>query len=138
MKKGETTLDWRQLEGIRPFIDLRLLPENSADITSQVSEILPAKKELAGAVARLALEYPRSWEPLIDEAAIRELFDDCFEFHFLKQPIYEPRIRLPEDKPVGSLTAAELLNEYWKVSGTPDHEVDTLNKLAGEILEGEE
>jgi exonuclease SbcD len=138
VEKGKTKLDWRQLEGIRPFVDLRLKLESNEDITQQVNAILPGKDKLGGAMARLALEYPRSWEPLIDEAAIRDLFEACFEFHFLKQPIYEPRIRLPEDKAVGSLTAAELLDEYWKVSGTPEDEIEYLNRLAGEVLESDE
>ena len=83
------------------------------------------------------LRYPRAWEPLIDEAAIRELAKDTFEFHFIKQPQTDPRIRLPKDRVIGSLTAEELLEQYWKVSQTPTDEIKQLNLLAGEIIHPE-
>ena len=87
---------------------------------------------------RLVLDYPHSWEPLLDEAGIRELAKDTFEFHFQKAPIYEPRLRLKKDQAVGELSPAELLDEYWRVSGTPEDEIEELNRLAREILEPDE
>jgi exonuclease SbcD len=68
IKKGKTKLDWRELKGIRPFVDLRLKLESSDDITGQIAKALPQGEELEGAALRLVLEYPRSWEPLLDEA----------------------------------------------------------------------
>ena len=32
--------------------------------------VLPAPDELAGAMLRLTIDYPREWEALIDEAAL--------------------------------------------------------------------
>ncbi len=136
--KGKTKLDWRELKGIRSFLDLRLKLESSEDITSQIQEALPGEKKLEGAVLRLVLEYPRSWEPLLDESAIRELASGTLEFHFQKAPIYEPRLRLGQDQAVGELTPQELLDAYWRVSGTPDDEIQELNQLAREILDPEE
>ena len=113
IKKGKTILDWRRLENIRPFVDVSLMLGSSDDITEQVKKALPSGKKLDGAVTRLVLEYPKAWDPLIDENSIRDLVKDSFEFHFLKQPQYEPRIRLPKGQAIGSLTPEELLDQYW-------------------------
>lgn len=136
--KGKTKLDWRELKGIRPFVDLRLELESSEDITRQIQEALPDENKLEGAVLRLVLEYPRSWEPLLDEPAIRELASGTLEFHFQKTPIYEPRLRLGQDQAIGELSPQELLDAYWRVSGTPEDEIQELNQLAREILDPEE
>ena len=138
VRKGKTKLDWRELKGIRPFLDLHLKLASSEDITGQIEKALPPEKKLEGAVVRLVLDYPHSWEPLLDEAGIRTLAKDTFEFHFQKAPIYEPRLRLKKDQAVGELSPAELLDEYWRVSGTPEDEIEELNRLAREILEPDE
>ncbi len=138
IKKGKTKLDWHRLENIRPFVDVSLTLSSSDDITGQVKKALPKLEKLEGAVTRLVLEYPKAWDPLIDENSIRELVKDSFEFHFLKQPQYEPRIRLDKNQSVGSLTSKQLLNEYWRVSQTPEDEIKSLNQLAGEILHTDE
>ena len=136
--KGKTELDWRQLKNIRPFVDVSLTLSSSDDITGQVKKALPKTEELEGAVTRLVLEYPKGWDPLINENSIQELVKGSFEFHFLKQPQYEPRIRLPKDRAIGSLTPEELLDQYWITSQTPEDEIKSLNQLAGEILQPDE
>jgi exonuclease SbcD len=138
IEKGKTSLDWRELSDIRSFVDLHLTLESKENITDQIKEIMPADDQLVGAVARLTLEYPRAWEPLIDESSIRGLMKDTFEFHFHKEPVYEPRLRLPKDRTVGSLSPEELLDEYWRISGTPDEERKELNSLARDILHPDE
>ncbi|MCK5793559.1 MAG: hypothetical protein KAH12_02560, partial [Anaerolineales bacterium] len=138
VKKGKTKLNWHRLKNIRPFVDVSLTLSSSDNITDQVKKALPAPEKLDGAVARLVMEYPKAWDPLIDENAIRELLKDSFEFHFLKQPQYEPRIRLPKGKAIGSLTPEELLDQYWITSQTPEDEIKSLNQLAGEILHPDE
>ena len=138
VNKGKTKLDWRRLKNIRPFVDLYLELKTSDDITDQIKKALPKSDKLEGSVARLVLNYPKAWDPLIDENAIRELMKGCFEFHFLKQPLFESRIRLDENQTVGSLTPEQLLTEYWRVSKTPEDEVKSLNQLAGEILHPDE
>jgi exonuclease SbcD len=134
VKKGKTELEWRQLKSIRPFVDRYLKLESKEKITEQVKQALPPPKELKGAIVRLVLDYPRAWDPLIDENAIRELANESFEFHFVKQPQTEPRIRLPKDKAIGTLSPEELLDQYWQVSQTPKDEIKSLNKLASGIL----
>ena len=138
VEKGSTSLDWRQLEQIRPFVDVNLELKSNENITEQVKEALPSSAELQEAIVRLVLEYPRAWDVLIDEPAIRELVKGSFEFQFLKQPQYEPRIRLPKDRVIGSLTPEELLEQYWKVSKTPPDEIKSLNQMARDIFHSDE
>ena len=138
IKKGKTKLDWRELKNIRPFVDLSLTLTDNQKITEEIKQALPPEEKLADAIVRLVLEYPQAWDALIDEPAIYELVKGSFEFHFLKQPQYEPRIRLPKDRVIGSLTADELLDQYWEVSQTPDEEIKSLNKLARDILHPDE
>ncbi len=138
VEKGSTSLDWRQLEQIRPFVDISLELKSNENITEQVKEALPSSAELQEAIVRLVLEYPRAWDVLIDEPAIRELVKGSFEFQFLKQPQYEPRIRLPKDRVIGSLTPEELLEQYWKVSKTPPDEIKSLNQMARDIFHSDE
>ncbi len=138
VKKGKTTLDWRELKKIRRFVDLRLTLESSENITGQIQKALPSEKELEGALLRLVLEYPRTWESLLDEAAIRNLAKGTLEFHFQRAPIYEPRLRLEKDQAVGELSPHELLDAYWRISGTPEDEIQELNQLAREILDPDE
>ena len=40
----------------------------------------------------------------------------AFEFHLVKRPQMETRIRLPDDQSVGSLNALELLEIYWRAN----------------------
>ncbi len=132
--QGKTKLDWHKLENIRPFVDQYLKLTSKDKITDQILKALPSSDLLKDAIIRLVLEYPRAWDPLIDEPAIRELVKDSFEFHFVKQPQSEVRIRLPKDRAIGSLSPEELLDQYWKISQTPEDEIKSLNKLTQEII----
>jgi exonuclease SbcD len=132
--RQNTQVSWRKLEGIRPFIDRFLRLENRDGITEQLHEALPAAEQLQGAIARLVLEYPRDWESLIDEAALRELTADCFEFHLVKRPQTESRIRLPGDQAIGSLTPLELLERYWRANHIEDAQIESLHDLAAQVI----
>ena len=134
INKGKTKLDWRQLKAIRPFVDRYLKLESNDNITEQVKKALPGPGKLTDAIVRVVLEYPRAWDPLIDESAIRDLVKESFEFHFVKQPQTEPRIRLPKNTAIGTLSPEELLDQYWQVSQTPKKDIKILNELARGIL----
>jgi exonuclease SbcD len=134
VKQGKTKLDWHKLENIRPFVDQYLKLTSKEKITDQIKKALPSSDLLKDAIIRLVLEYPRAWDPLIDEPAIRELVKESFEFHFVKQPQSKVRIRLPKDRAIGSLSPEELLDQYWEISQTPEDEIKSLNKLAQEII----
>ena len=138
VEKGKTKVDWRKLTGIRPFQDRYLKLESQQDITDQVLNALPAPDVMADAIVRLVLEYPRAWAPLIDDRAIQEHASDAFEFHLVKRPQMDERIRLPQDQTVGDLSPAELLERFWQASHVPEADVEALQKLAAEILQEEE
>jgi exonuclease SbcD len=147
--KGSTDVEWRQLEGIRPFVDRfvdlpalvaqgDVSPDSQEGISQRLREALPPLDQLEGAIVRLVIEYPRDWEPLIDESALREYTAGAFEFHLVKRPQMETRIRLPEDQTVGSLSPLELLELYWRAAHTDPQEIDALSELAAEIIKGDD
>ncbi len=134
VERGMTVVEWRQLEGIRTFVDRAVKLDSPEGISDQLRDALPPADQLEGAIVRLVLEYPREWETLIDEAALREYTAEAFQFHLVKRPQMEARIRLPEDQAVGSLTPLELLDLYWKASHTDMDESEALSELAAEII----
>jgi len=137
IEKNNTQVDWRQLTGIRPFVDRFILLENQEGISDQLRAALPPSDQLEDAVVRLVIEYPREWESLIDEAALQEHAALAFQFNLVKRPQQESRIRLPEDQTMGSLSPQELLEYYWKAYHIDADEIQTLQTLAGEIIQGE-
>jgi len=134
IERGKTKVHWKKLDHIRPFVDKYLNLKSKENITAQLRAALPTPEALQGAIVRLVLEYPRAWSPLIDESILQEHREQAFEFHLVKRPISEARIRLPEDQTVGSLSPLELLNHYWRANHTPPAEAETLNALAEEII----
>ena len=44
-------------------------------------------------------------------------------------------MRIPDDQNVGSMSAMELLDLYWKASHTKAEDIDTLNQLAAEVID---
>ena len=134
VEKGQTEIDWRKLEDIRPFHDRYLKLDSQKDITAQVISALPEPEIMEDAVVRLVLEYPRAWAPLIDDGAIQEHASEAFEFHFVKRPQMDERIRLPQDQTVGDLAPAELIEKFWQASHTPEEDVAALQELVAEIL----
>jgi exonuclease SbcD len=144
VEKGQTQVEWRKLEDVRPFVDRRAVlgpalsrvEGTSENVTETLKSTLPKAKELEGAIVRLTVEYPRELDPLIDEAALRKYAEGAFEFHLVKRPQMEARIRLPADQTVSSLSPLDLLDQYWRASHM--EEAEELQKLAQEIIAGEE
>jgi DNA repair protein SbcD/Mre11 len=136
--KGSSEVEWRQLRGIRSFVDRFIRLEQQDKISDQLRDALPPPDQLEGAIVRLVLEYPREWEAMIDETSLREHAEDAFEFHLVKRPQQENRIRLPEDQTMGSLSALELLQLYWQANHTDEKETQDLLDLAGHIIRGDE
>jgi DNA repair protein SbcD/Mre11 len=142
--KGQTQVEWKKLDGVRPFVDCRAVlgpalnggEESDKSVTETLLSALPKANELEGAIVRLTVEYPREWDTLIDDAALRKHTEAAFEFHLVKRPQVEARIRLPADQTVSSLSPLDLLDQYWRASHTEDAE--DLQKLAQEIIFGEE
>lgn len=136
--RGRTRVEWRKLDAIRPFFDRRVVLDSPQEVTEALKAALPAPHEMAGAIVRLTVEYAREWDSLIDEPALRTHAADCFEFHLIKRPRIEARIRLPADQTISSLSPLELLDQYWRASHLEASELDSLQKLAGEIIEGKD
>ncbi len=138
VQRGSTSLEWHKLANIRPFIDRSVKIESDEQINQQIEDVLPADEELKDAIFRLTIEYPRDWEAMIDEGALRERCAPAFDFRLVKRPQVESRIRLPDDQNIGSLSPLELLEKYWQATHTDPDEVEQLSKLAAEIIASEE
>jgi len=132
--KGSTSYEMRELTGIRKFIDRAIDLKSDENVTEQILKALPAAQAMQDAIVRLTIEYPRDWESLIDEAALRETALGAFEFHLVKRPQIETRSRIPEGTVVGSLSAEELLDYYWKSAHTEAVDTEVLQALAKEII----
>ncbi|MCI0520968.1 MAG: exonuclease SbcCD subunit D [Chloroflexi bacterium] len=134
VERGRAGVDWRKLEGVRPFIDNFVRLEDKELLAGQLRAALPPTDKLEGAIVRLVLEYPRDWEPLIDENSLHQQADGAFEFHLVKRPVMESRVRLPEDQALGSLTPLELLDIYLRAAHNDEAENGALLALAQEIV----
>jgi exonuclease SbcD len=137
-KGADTIVDWRSLTNIRPFIDRYVKLEVTENITNNLKGALPSPKNMKGAIVRLTVEYPRDFEKLIDDAELRTHTTEAFEFHLVKRPQVQTRIRLGADGSIASLTPIDLLEQYWRASHTADIDIEELQKLAGEIISDEQ
>ncbi len=138
VEKGNTKVDWRKLDG-RRFIDRHVIVESEAEFQQKVIDAIPPEEQIRDAIFRLVVSYPRQWDPLFDEAELRRLTETAFEFHLVRRPQMEARLRLPSDQSISSLPVIDLLNLYWKTMSTDPNETEALQKLAGEIVrEGEQ
>jgi len=144
VSRGKTKIEERILPG-RRFIDRSIdlsqglsSPANglpgSEELFERMAAALPPEGELADAIVRLTVGYPRDWEPLIDEPRLREHAASAFDFHLVRRPQLETRLRLPEGIAISSLSPLELLDIYWKTVNMDLNEVENLNQLATEIL----
>jgi exonuclease SbcD len=136
IEKGkDTRVEWKKLEGVRKFIDRRTTLESNENVTEALQTALPSPREINGAIVRLIVDYPREWDALIDETALRKYAESAFEFHFVKRPQIEARVRIPEGQAVSSLSPLDLLEQYFDSAKVKDAEA--LKKLAQEIISGD-
>lgn len=137
VSKGSTDFTWRELENIRPFIDIHVSLESDEAVNHKLQEALPPQEELEDAILRMVIEYQREWESLIDEATLRALAAPTFEFHLVKRPISQARVRLPEGRAASSLDVVELLDIYWDASSKDmgDDKKQKLNQIAKSIID---
>jgi len=135
--KGHTAFTWRELKNIRPFIDIHVRLESDQAINQILQSRLPSPEAVQDAILRMVIEYPREWEPLIDENKLRDLTANAFEFHLVKRPQMEARVRLPEGRAASSLSVVELLDLYWKASYSQmeTEKQQALNTLAKSIID---
>jgi exonuclease SbcD len=133
IEKGHAEVEWRQLTGVRPFIDRFVQLDSPENVSAVLQSALPAPDQMANAIVRLTVDYLREWDSLIDEPVLQRYAEAAFEFHLVKRPQIEARIRLPADQTVSSLGPLELLDQYWRASKTD--QAETLQKMAKEIIE---
>ena len=131
---GATQVEWRKIDGTRPFIERRAILRSSENVTEFLKFNMPKPTDMSGAIVKLVVEYPRELDVLIDESALRKYACDCFEFHLVKKPKVEARVRLPEGQTVSSLSPLELLEQYFDAAKIKESE--ELQKLAREIVLG--
>jgi DNA repair protein SbcD/Mre11 len=133
IEKGkDTRVEWRQLEGVRKFIDRRTTLSSNENVNEALKAALPNPQEMSEAIVRLVVDYPREWDTLIDETALRKYTEGAFEFHFVKRPQIEARVRIPEGQAVSSLSPLDLLEQYFDSAKVKD--TDELKSLAQEII----
>lgn len=108
--------------------------ESGENLTERLIAALPDASQISGAIVRLVVEYPRDLEKLIDESALREHAKSALEFHFVKRPQVDARVRLPIDQSIAALTPLELLDTYWKSLGLAEDDASQLQTLASQIL----
>ncbi|MDX1378572.1 MAG: hypothetical protein R3307_06970, partial [Anaerolineales bacterium] len=77
----------------------------------------------------------RELDSLIDESALRKHAEEAFEFHLVKRPQIEARVRIPEGQVVSSMSPLDLLEQYFDSAKVED--ADELGKLAREIISSE-
>jgi DNA repair protein SbcD/Mre11 len=133
--RGYSTVEWRKLSDTRPFIERRVLLSSNENVTDILKSALPNPSGMSGAIVRLTVEFPREMDILIDESALRDYAENAFEFHLVKKPKVEARVRLPEGQTIGSLGPIDLLDQYWRATKTAD--TDDLQKLARDIISNE-
>jgi len=132
--RGTTKFKWMEIEGTRPFIERRTSLTSSENVTEFLKSQLP--KDISNAIVKLVVEYPREWDALIDEPALRKFTEQAFEFHLVKKPKVAARVRIPEGQVVSSMSPLELLTQYFDTAKVNDQ--DDLQKLAREIISEEE
>ncbi len=137
VSRGHTDVNWIKLEGARRFIDRRAVLQSDQDVMGTLVDALPGERELEGAIIKLTVEYPREYDALIDEAALRKHTAKAFEFHLVKRPQNDTRIRLPADQTISSLSPLELLEQYWKAGHTDPIQIEALKGLARDIIASE-
>jgi DNA repair protein SbcD/Mre11 len=129
---GETKVEWRKIDGTRPFMERRAILQSSENVTEFLCFNMPDPKQMSGAIMRLTVEYPRELDVFIDETALRKYAEHAFEFHLVKKPKVEARVRIPQGQAISSLSPLDLLTQYFDSAKIND--VEELSELARQII----
>ena len=134
IERGKTTYKFHKLHG-RRFFDRAVKVKEQPGLMEKVMGALPAKEELKDAIMRLTVEYPRELDMFLDEIEIRKHCEETLEFHLIRKPQEQARLRLPADQTLASLTSTQMLELYWNSINSKPHETDKLKSLAGSIID---
>ncbi|RCK73818.1 MAG: Exonuclease SbcD [Anaerolineae bacterium] len=138
VERGQTQVHWRRLTHIRPFIDLRCRIDSPVSAMERILATLPPPEQLQDAIVRLLVEYPAEMNPLIDEATIRQLTLNTFEFHLVRRPLFNSRARLPDHLLISNLSPKELLELYLQANHSQTEDIQALLTLADSIFSSDE
>ncbi len=134
VEKGKTTYQFKKLNG-RRFFDRLVRIKDKEGLMDKVLGGLPPQEKIPDAIIRLVIEYPRDLDMFIDEPLLREKCAAALEFHLIRRPQEEARLRLPSDQTIASLSPLELLDIYWKSVRTNPKDLDILHTLASSIIQ---
>jgi exonuclease SbcD len=137
--RGDAQVQWKKIDGTRLFIERRVILHSTENVTDELLRTLPTPDKMTEAIVKLTVEYPRELDVLIDESALRKYTECCFEFHLVKRPKSEARVRIPEGQTVSSLSPLELLTQYFEAAKVKDSvELQQLAReiIADDLLEG--
>lgn len=135
ISRGHTQWEFVKLK-TRPFREAEPITNNPDTFMADILAQLPPAHSVKEAIWRVILTYPRDWEPLLNEAVIAERFKEALQYHLVKRPINESRVRLGDTVAVESLTPAQLLDQYWKSKNLDPQEIEALQLLAKETFVG--
>lgn len=133
VSRGKTEVEWRKLNG-RRFIDRHIDIVSADKFTDQMIAALPSLSEMADAIVRLTVFYPREYETSLDEKALREYTETAFEFHLIRRPQMDARLRLPDNQEISSMDHLDLVNMYWKTIGKNPEKREELQSFVKEII----
>ncbi len=134
VSKGQT--DWAFVDlKTRRFIDIKVDDLDADTFMEDVMRQLPEPDKVAGAICRVQLSYPRDWEPLLDDHAVMERFQEALSVQIQKHRLAEKRARLGDTAAVETLMPVQLLDTYWQTIGLEAEETAVMQALAQEVLE---
>ena len=81
--REKTTWKFHKL-ATRRFLTLRVTPRSAESFMEDLLAQLPPAPDLAGAICRVIVSYDRTWETMLDEAAISARFADALEVHIIR------------------------------------------------------
>jgi DNA repair protein SbcD/Mre11 len=133
VERGGTQVEWHKIPG-RRFVDRKVVIQADDDFYEKVMAVLPPQEEVTDSIFRLMVEYPRLMESQLDEPALRRYAAPSFEFHLVRRPQNETRLRIPAGRTLGSLLPDDLIDLYLKTLNGNEDENQSLKTLAGEIF----
>ncbi len=134
IERGHTEFNPIDLPG-REFIDRSVTITNPDNVQEQIFKKIPAEEKIKDSIFKLVINYTRDWEALIDEPAIRRKAEGAFEFHLIRRPKIQARLRLPNDESAATLSPLELLEKYWEATGKKQTATEPLKQLAQDIIQ---
>jgi exonuclease SbcD len=134
VSKGETKVEWHKLKGTRKFMTFDHTIETQEDVTGQIREVMQPAGKMKNAIVRLRISYPREWEALIDDNAIRDFANESFEFQLIKLPQIDPRSRLSEGSMDEGMSHFDLLEKYWQSANVEEDQINKLLNLSRSII----